>query len=129
MSEQNNTPQNKRNTNPNNTNQGNKQKRKPNNRSKNYRGNNKNRNTQNNKPTQKITHKSYVPKKKKVTTFIELNYTDKVILSIGFVTVLISIGMWFMGHREEAAYLGLWVPGIFSAGTFIRIAFTRASRR
>lgn len=107
----------------------NKQRRKPNNRSKNYRGNNKNRNNQNNKPTQKITHKSYTPKKKRVTTFIELNYTDKVILAIGFVTVLISIGMWFMGHREEAAYMGLWVPGIFSAGTFIRIAFTRASRR
>lgn len=128
MSEQNNTPQKKRNTNPNNTNGRNKQRRKPNNRSNQNRSNTTNgRST--NKSTQKITPKSYVPKKKKVTTFIELNYTDKVILAIGFVTVLISVGMWFMGHREEAAYLGLWVPGIFSAGTFIRIAFTRASRR
>lgn len=128
MSEQNNTPQKKRNTNPNNTNGRNKQRRNPNNRSNQNRSNTTNSRSTN-KPTQKITPKSYVPKKKKVTTFIELNYTDKVILAIGFVTVLISIGMWFMGHREEATYMGLWVPGIFSAGTFIRIAFTRASRR
>ena len=34
-----------------------------------------------------------------------------------------------MGYREEASYLGIWVPGIFSAGTFIRFSLTRAKRK
>jgi len=114
--------------------------RRPNNNRNKKNYNNRGRNNNNRKkqntpkvnqqqPQKKITPKPFTPKKNKVTTFIELNYSDKIILAIGLVTILISIGMWFMGHREEATYLGIWVPGIFSAGTFIRIAYTRASRR
>ena len=77
----------------------------------------------------KIQPKSYTPKKKQIETFTELQYTDKVIYVLGGVTLLMSIAMWFMGHREEATYLGIWVPGIFSAGTFIRFSLTRAKRR
>jgi ATP-dependent Zn protease len=113
----------------------NNNRRPNNNRNKKNYNNNRGRNNKQNtpkvnqQPQKKITPRPFTPKKNKVTTFIELNYSDKIILVIGLFTILISIGMWFMGHREEAAYLGIWVPGIFSAGTFIRIAYTRASRR
>ena len=100
-------------------------------RNKNY---NKNGGAQNNTEKKepippRIKPKSYTPKKKQMDTFTELQYSDKVIFVLGGVTLLMSIFMWFMGYREEAAYLGLWVPGIFSAGTFIRLSFTRAKRK
>lgn len=109
-----------------------------NNRKKNnyYRNKNYNKNggaqhnTEKKEPTPpRIKPKSYTPKKKQMDTFTELQYSDKVIFVLGGVTLLMSIFMWFMGYREEAAYLGLWVPGIFSAGTFIRLSFTRAKRK
>ena len=77
----------------------------------------------------KIQPKSYVPSTKQPKTFTELQYTDKVIYVIGGVTLVMSLVMWFMGHREEATYMGIWVPGIFSAGTFIRFSLTRARRK
>ena len=103
----------------------------------NYRGKNynKNNNAQNKKTENKeiipprIKPKNYTPKKKQMDTFTELQYSDKVIFVLGGVTLIMSIFMWFMGYREEATYLGIWVPGIFSAGTFIRLSFTRAKRR
>ena len=77
----------------------------------------------------KIQPKSYTHKTKQIDTFTELQYSDKVIYVLGGVTLIASIAMWFMGHREEATYIGVWVPGIFSAGTFIRFSLTRAKRR
>ncbi len=77
----------------------------------------------------KLQPKNYTPKTKQIDTFTELQYSDKVIYVLGGVTLIASIGMWFMGHREEATYIGVWVPGIFSAGTFIRFSLTRAKRR
>jgi hypothetical protein len=110
-----------------------------NNRKKNnyYRNKNYNKNGgAQNKTTEKkeplpprIKPKTYTPKKKQMDTFTELQYADKVIFVLGGVTLLMSIFMWFMGYREEATYLGIWVPGIFSAGTFIRLSFTRAKRK
>lgn len=90
-----------------------------------YHNNNKKKQTSG----PKLQPKSYTPKKKQIDTFTELQYTDKVIYVLGGVTLMASIAMWFMGHREEATYLGIWVPGIFSAGTFIRFSLTRAKRR
>ena len=105
-----------------------------NNRKKNnyYRKKNYNKNTsaQESVPLQpKIKPRTYTPKKKQLDTFTELQYTDKVVFVLGGVTLLMSIAMWFMGYREEASYLGIWVPGIFSAGTFIRFSLTRAKRK
>ena len=105
-----------------------------NNRKKNnyYRKKNYNKNTsaQQSEPLQpKIKPRTYTPKKKQLDTFTELQYTDKVVFVLGGVTLLMSIAMWFMGYREEASYLGIWVPGIFSAGTFIRFSLTRAKRK
>jgi len=76
--------------------------------------------------------KPYTPKKytqKPKPKFVEIQYSDKIIFVLGGVTLLSSILMWFMGHREEATYIGIWVPGIFSASSFIRLAFTRAKRK
>jgi hypothetical protein len=31
---------------------------------------------------------------------------------------LLSIGLWFAGHRDEGVFVGLWVPSILAAGAF-----------
>ncbi len=30
----------------------------------------------------------------------------------------LSVGLWFAGSREEALFVGLWVPSILSLGGF-----------
>ena len=34
---------------------------------------------------------------------------------------LLSIWLWFSGHREEGGFVGLWVPSILSLGTLVMI--------
>jgi hypothetical protein len=42
----------------------------------------------------------------------------------GFVTAaavsfVFSVSLWFSGHHEEGAFVGLWVPSILSFGTLV----------
>lgn len=38
---------------------------------------------------------------------------------------LLSIGLWFAGHRDEGVFVGLWVPSILAAGAFWMTAMAR----
>jgi hypothetical protein len=67
--------------------------------------------------------------KKTNTTFAEIEYTDKVVILLGLITILSSLFMWFNGYREEATFVGIWTTGVFSASCFIRLSFTRAKRK
>lgn len=33
------------------------------------------------------------------------------------VSFLLSVYLWFTGHKEQGLYVGLWVPSILSFGT------------
>jgi hypothetical protein len=35
------------------------------------------------------------------------------------VSFLLSVYLWFTGHKEQGLYVGLWVPSIFSFGTLM----------
>ena len=35
---------------------------------------------------------------------------------------LLSIGLWFSGNKDEAVFVGLWVPSILAAGGFWIVA-------
>ena len=46
------------------------------------------------------------------------------IAKAGFITAagasfLLSIYLWFGGHKEQGAFVGLWVPSILSLGSLI----------
>lgn len=32
---------------------------------------------------------------------------------------LLSVSLWFSGHREEGGFVGLWVPSILALGTLL----------
>ena len=40
-------------------------------------------------------------------------------LTAAFVSFLLSVGLWFSGHREAGVFVGIWVPSICSAGALI----------
>jgi hypothetical protein len=51
-----------------------------------------------------------------------INFIQKyypVILS--FFSFLLSVYLWFAGHREEGAFVGIWVPSILCFAIFIRL--------
>ena len=40
-------------------------------------------------------------------------------LFAAFVSFLLSVWLWFTGYREQALFVGLWVPSILSLGTLM----------
>lgn len=41
------------------------------------------------------------------------------ILIAAFASFVLSVTMWFTGSREEAIFVGLWVPSILALGALI----------
>ncbi len=51
-----------------------------------------------------------------------MNRVTRVKLWVGvsaFLSLLMSVGLWFSGHKEQGAFVGIWVPSILSLGAFI----------
>lgn len=40
-------------------------------------------------------------------------------LAAGFVSLALSVGLWATEFREEAIFVGLWVPAIHSLGALV----------
>ena len=41
------------------------------------------------------------------------------IASAAFLSFLASVSLWFTGSREQALFVGLWVPSILSGGALL----------
>ncbi len=54
-----------------------------------------------------------------------LNRSDVLILSSAFLSLLLSVSLWFgwigAGNKEAAVFVGLWVPSIISLGSYFKI--------
>ena len=35
------------------------------------------------------------------------------------ISFLLSVGLWFSGHREQGQFVGLWVPSILALGALM----------
>ncbi len=40
-------------------------------------------------------------------------------LFASFISLVLSVSLWFSGHEMQGVFVGLWVPSILSAGTLI----------
>ena len=40
-------------------------------------------------------------------------------LVAAFLSFLLSIALWFSGHHDEGAFVGLWVPSILALGALM----------
>ncbi len=51
-----------------------------------------------------------------------LRPSDYVLLTAAFLSFLLSIYLWFGGHKESGLYVGIWVPSILSFSCYFRLA-------
>ena len=51
--------------------------------------------------------------------------SDYLILSAAFLSFLLSVSLWFSGQQQEGLYVGIWVPSILAAGTYIKQIFKK----
>lgn len=40
-------------------------------------------------------------------------------LAAAFLSFLLSIVLWFSGHRDEGMFVGIWVPSILALGALM----------
>lgn len=60
-----------------------------------------------------------------------MDSTRKARLMIGLAALasfLLSVALWFAGHKEQGMFVGLWVPSILALGAFL-LAGRRESTR
>ncbi|MDG2023323.1 MAG: hypothetical protein P8J75_02540 [Actinomycetota bacterium] len=37
----------------------------------------------------------------------------------GFISLVLSVSLWFSGAKDQGIFVGLWVPAIHSLGTLV----------
>ncbi|CAN5435989.1 hypothetical protein BH23BAC3_BH23BAC3_02420 [soil metagenome] len=50
-----------------------------------------------------------------------LKTSDYLILAAAIVSMILSIYLWFSGHRDEGLFVGIWVPSILGFGAYFKI--------
>jgi hypothetical protein len=51
--------------------------------------------------------------------------SDFVVIAAAALALATSVFLWFGGSREEALFVGLWVPSILSFAAYIRATSAR----
>tara|TARA_B100000780_G_scaffold41763_1_gene25965 strand:- start:1126 stop:1299 length:174 start_codon:yes stop_codon:yes gene_type:complete len=46
--------------------------------------------------------------------------SDYILLGAAFVSFCLSVGLWFVGYKDEGLYVGIWVPSILAAGGYLK---------
>lgn len=49
-----------------------------------------------------------------------LDKSDYFILGSAFISMTISIYLWFSGFREAGLFVGIWVPSLLSFGSYFK---------
>lgn len=49
----------------------------------------------------------------------KISSARRLFLAAAGASFLLSVGLWFSGHKEQGAFVGLWVPSILSLGTLM----------
>lgn len=53
--------------------------------------------------------------------FKKFTSADILLLSAALLSLIFSETMWFTGNKEQALFVGLWVPSILCFGIFIKL--------
>ena len=53
--------------------------------------------------------------------FKQLTVTDKIMLFLAFLCLIVSEVMWFQGERQGALFIGLWVPSILGFAIYLKL--------
>lgn len=55
----------------------------------------------------------------RIETLDRFDRVKLMFMAAAFVSLVLSVGLWFTGQREEGLFVGLWVPAIHSLGTLV----------
>ena len=47
--------------------------------------------------------------------------TKLAFLVAGFLSLVLSVALWFTDNRQEALFVGLWVPAVHSLGALVLV--------
>jgi hypothetical protein len=47
---------------------------------------------------------------------------DYLLGTAAFASFLLSVYLWFTGHKDAGLFVGIWVPSILSFGTYLKSA-------
>ena len=48
-----------------------------------------------------------------------VNRSKLIFLAAGLVSLVLAVGLWFTGNKEQGLFVGLWVPSIYSLGALV----------
>ena len=51
----------------------------------------------------------------------QITFADKIMLFLAFISLIASEAMWFMGEKQGALFIGLWVPSILGFAIFLKL--------
>lgn len=49
----------------------------------------------------------------------KLSTARNLFLFAALISFLLSVSLWFLGHKEQGIFVGLWVPSILSLGALM----------
>jgi hypothetical protein len=58
-------------------------------------------------------------KKKAIPALPPLFKIKAAFLAAGFVSLVLSVMLWFSGSKDQGIFVGLWVPAIHSLGALV----------
>jgi hypothetical protein len=58
-----------------------------------------------------------------------MRYAKGSILAAAFISFLLSVFLWFSGTKDQAIFVGIWVPSILSFGAVAFAGCGRNERR
>ena len=61
------------------------------------------------------------PRKPSLSSIGPFHRAKLAFLVAGFVSLVLSVSLWFSGHREAAIFVGLWVGAIHSLGALVLV--------
>jgi hypothetical protein len=53
--------------------------------------------------------------------FQKFTSSDKILMGAAFLSLVYAETSWFMGERETALFVGLWVPSILGFGIYLKL--------
>lgn len=53
--------------------------------------------------------------------FKKFSITDKLLFVAAFLSLLFSEVIFFMGQKQDAIFVGLWVPSILGFGIYLKL--------
>jgi len=51
----------------------------------------------------------------------KLSNTDLIMFALAFICLIYSEVMWFRGDKDEALFIGLWVPSILAFAIYLKL--------